>query len=96
MNKPVIYAHNSKPYFFTFFSVQAQRRSKEHSRSTSAMSGLGDEKSELSEAVDHHMSLYSNGFPTATTGTYARHQAKKDVFIEELFYSSLILVFLNM
>uniref|UniRef100_A0A3B1KE77 SH3 domain-containing protein n=1 Tax=Astyanax mexicanus TaxID=7994 RepID=A0A3B1KE77_ASTMX len=30
-------------------SVQAQRRSKEHSRSTSAMSGVGDEKSEVSE-----------------------------------------------
>ncbi|XP_042586367.1 nebulin-like [Cyprinus carpio] len=43
-------------------SVQAQRRSKEHSRSTSAMSGVGDEKSEVSENVDHHASLYSNGF----------------------------------
>ncbi|XP_076858822.1 nebulin isoform X4 [Brachyhypopomus gauderio] len=49
-------------------SVQAQRRSKEHSRSTSAMSGVGDEKSEVSENVEHHMSLYSNGFPTPTTG----------------------------
>ncbi|XP_060785938.1 nebulin isoform X4 [Neoarius graeffei] len=47
-------------------SVQAQRRSKEHSRSTSAMSGLGDEKSELSENVDQHMSLYSNGFPSSS------------------------------
>lgn len=56
--------------YFLNLSVQAQRRSKEHSRSTSAMSGLGDEKSELSETVDHHMSLYSNGFPTPTIGTY--------------------------
>ena len=39
--------------------VQAQRRSKEHSRSTSAMSA-GDEKSEPSDNVDHQMSLYSN------------------------------------
>ncbi|KAJ8012364.1 hypothetical protein DPEC_G00041930 [Dallia pectoralis] len=45
-------------------SVQAQRRSKEHSRSTSAMSGVGDEKSEVSEDPGHHMSLYSNGFTT--------------------------------
>uniref|UniRef100_A0A8B9LD87 Nebulin n=1 Tax=Astyanax mexicanus TaxID=7994 RepID=A0A8B9LD87_ASTMX len=51
-------------------SVQAQRRSKEHSRSTSAMSGVGDEKSEVSETVDHHLSLYSNGFPTTTTIGY--------------------------
>ncbi|XP_056146105.1 nebulin [Lampris incognitus] len=43
-------------------SVQAQRRSKEHSRSTSAMSGLADEKSEMSQDADHHLSLYSNGF----------------------------------
>ncbi len=47
-------------------SVQAQRRSKEHSRSTSAMSGVGDEKSEVSENVDHHASLYSNGFGVST------------------------------
>ncbi|XP_053352988.1 nebulin [Clarias gariepinus] len=47
-------------------SVQAQRRSKEHSRSTSAMSGLGDEKSEPSETVDHHQSHYSNGFLSST------------------------------
>ncbi|KAL0963985.1 hypothetical protein UPYG_G00316080 [Umbra pygmaea] len=45
-------------------SVQAQRRSKEHSRSTSAMSGVGDEKSEVSEDPAHHLSLYSNGFTT--------------------------------
>ncbi|XP_076012475.1 nebulin [Genypterus blacodes] len=43
-------------------SVQAQRRSKEHSRSTSALSGLADEKSEVSQDADHHLSLYSNGF----------------------------------
>ncbi|XP_035376008.1 nebulin isoform X18 [Electrophorus electricus] len=49
-------------------SVQAQRRSKEHSRSTSALSGVGDEKSEASGNVEHHMSLYSNGFPTSSIG----------------------------
>uniref|UniRef100_G3N6X8 Nebulin n=1 Tax=Gasterosteus aculeatus TaxID=69293 RepID=G3N6X8_GASAC len=49
-------------------SVQAQRRSKEHSRSTSALSGLGDEKSELSQDPDHHMSLYSNGFMASSAG----------------------------
>ncbi|KAK0145104.1 Nebulin [Merluccius polli] len=49
-------------------SVQAQRRSKEHSRSTSAMSGLADEKSELSQEGDHHMSLYSNGFGASSVG----------------------------
>ncbi|XP_015251988.1 PREDICTED: nebulin isoform X15 [Cyprinodon variegatus] len=49
-------------------SVQAQRRSKEHSRSTSALSGLADEKSELSQDADHHLSLYSNGFTTNSMG----------------------------
>ncbi|XP_029558219.1 nebulin isoform X18 [Salmo trutta] len=49
-------------------SVQAQRRSKEHSRSTSAMSGVGDEKSEVSEDPAHHVSLYSNGFATSSMG----------------------------
>uniref|UniRef100_A0AAV2JZQ8 Nebulin n=1 Tax=Knipowitschia caucasica TaxID=637954 RepID=A0AAV2JZQ8_KNICA len=48
-------------------SVQAQKRSKEHSRSTSALSGLADEKSEVSQDPDHHMSLYSNGFMTPST-----------------------------
>ncbi|XP_040003665.1 nebulin [Xiphias gladius] len=49
-------------------SVQAQRRSKEHSRSTSALSGMADEKSEVSQDADHHMSLYSNGFVTPSIG----------------------------
>ncbi|TSM68907.1 Nebulin [Bagarius yarrelli] len=60
-------------------SVQAQRRSKEHSRSTSAMSGLGEEKSEPSESVDHHMSVYSNGFQTHTTG----YQQAKTVELQQ-------------
>ncbi|XP_077436854.1 nebulin isoform X1 [Vanacampus margaritifer] len=47
-------------------SVQAQRRSKEHSRSTSALSGVADEKSEISHDPDHHLSLYSNGFVTTS------------------------------
>nr|XP_033800807.1 nebulin isoform X21 [Geotrypetes seraphini] len=49
-------------------SVQAQRRSREHSRSASALSlSAGDEKS---DASDHHLSYYSNGglFTTTTTG----------------------------
>jgi len=49
-------------------SVQAQRRSKEHSRSTSALSGMADEKSEMSQDGDHHMSLYSNGFGASSMG----------------------------
>ncbi|XP_066542162.1 nebulin [Hoplias malabaricus] len=60
-------------------SVQAQRRSKEHSRSTSAMSGVGDEKSEVSENVEHHMSLYSNGFPATTLG----YQQTKTVELQQ-------------
>ncbi|XP_041118201.1 nebulin-like isoform X15 [Polyodon spathula] len=52
-------------------SVQAQRRSREHSRSTSALSlSAGDEKSEASENVEHHLSQYSNGgfYTVSTTG----------------------------
>uniref|UniRef100_A0A8C4T735 Nebulin n=1 Tax=Erpetoichthys calabaricus TaxID=27687 RepID=A0A8C4T735_ERPCA len=52
-------------------SVQAQRRSREHSRSASALSlSAGDEKSETSETADHHLSLYSNGgfFTTTVVG----------------------------
>lgn len=49
-------------------AVQAQRRSKEHSRSTSALSGVGDEKSEASPDPDHHLSLYSNGFMNSSMG----------------------------
>nr|XP_046261004.1 nebulin isoform X30 [Scatophagus argus] len=49
-------------------SVQAQRRSKEQSRSTSALSGMADEKSEVSQDADHHMSLYSNGFMASSMG----------------------------
>ncbi|KAM9342293.1 nebulin [Pholidichthys leucotaenia] len=49
-------------------SVQAQRRSKEHSRSTSALSGMADEKSEVSQDPDHHVSVYSNGFMTTSVG----------------------------
>uniref|UniRef100_A0A8C3M2I4 Nebulin n=1 Tax=Chrysolophus pictus TaxID=9089 RepID=A0A8C3M2I4_CHRPC len=42
-------------------TVQAQRRSREHSRSASALSiSGGDEKSEPSEGVNQHMSYYSN------------------------------------
>ncbi|KAM7406867.1 hypothetical protein PAMA_002863 [Pampus argenteus] len=51
-------------------SVQAQRRSKEHSRSTSALSGMADEKSEVSQDADHHLSLYSNGFAASSMAGY--------------------------
>ncbi|XP_067892361.1 nebulin [Heterodontus francisci] len=51
-------------------SIQAQRRSREHSRSASALSlSGGDEKSELSEP--EHTTTYYNGnnfFQTSTTG----------------------------
>lgn len=53
-------------------AVQAQRRSREHSRSASALSlSGGDEKSEPSDGADQHLSYYSNGgfFTTSTTGT---------------------------
>ncbi|KAI7808891.1 nebulin-like [Triplophysa rosa] len=60
-------------------SVQAQRRSKEHSRSTSAMSGVGDEKSEVSENVDHHTSLYSNGFGVSSFG----YQQAKTIEVQQ-------------
>ncbi|XP_029112887.1 nebulin isoform X10 [Scleropages formosus] len=59
-------------------SVQAQRRSKEHSRSTSAMS-IGDEKSEGSENVEHHLSVYSNGFPASSLG----YQHAKTVEVQQ-------------
>ncbi|XP_037645643.1 nebulin isoform X9 [Sebastes umbrosus] len=60
-------------------SVQAQRRSKEHSRSTSALSGGADEKSEVSQDADHHMSLYSNGFMASSTG----YQHAKTVEVQQ-------------
>ncbi|CAJ1079111.1 nebulin isoform X9 [Xyrichtys novacula] len=60
-------------------SVQAQRRSKEHSRSTSALSGLADEKSEVSQDADHHLSLYSNGFMASSMG----YQQAKTVELQQ-------------
>ncbi|XP_067372352.1 nebulin isoform X7 [Channa argus] len=60
-------------------SVQAQRRSKEHSRSTSALSGMADEKSEVSQDADHHLSLYSNGFMASSTG----YQHAKTVEVQQ-------------
>uniref|UniRef100_A0A452HSF9 SH3 domain-containing protein n=1 Tax=Gopherus agassizii TaxID=38772 RepID=A0A452HSF9_9SAUR len=58
-------------------SVQAQRRSREQSRSASALSlSAGDEKSEHSEGADHHLSYYSNGGLFTTTTTVAYKQAK--------------------
>ncbi|XP_059676690.1 nebulin [Gavia stellata] len=58
-------------------SVQAQRRSREHSRSASALSlSGGDEKSEPSDGVDQHLSYYSNGGFFATTATVGYKQVK--------------------
>ncbi|KAK2516177.1 Neb [Columba guinea] len=58
-------------------SVQAQRRSREHSRSASALSiSGGDEKSEPSDGVDQHLSYYSNGGFFATTTTVGYKHAK--------------------
>ncbi|XP_048095567.1 nebulin isoform X16 [Alosa alosa] len=61
-------------------SVQAQRRSKEHSRSTSAMSGgMGEERSELSGEQDQHMSLYSNNIAASSIG----YQQAKTVELQQ-------------
>ncbi|XP_062822060.1 nebulin isoform X17 [Anolis carolinensis] len=58
-------------------NVQAQRRSREQSRSASALSlSAGDEKSEHSEAADQHLSYYSNGGFYTTTGTVEYKHAK--------------------
>ncbi|XP_019325981.1 PREDICTED: nebulin isoform X25 [Aptenodytes forsteri] len=58
-------------------SVQAQRRSREHSRSASALSlSGGDEKSEPSDGVDQHLSYYSNAGFFTTTATVGYKHAK--------------------
>ncbi|XP_006157694.1 nebulin isoform X2 [Tupaia chinensis] len=56
-------------------NVQAQRRSREQSRSASALSiSGGEEKSEHSEAADHHLSTYSDGgIIFSTTSTAYKH-----------------------
>ncbi|XP_062042673.1 nebulin [Lepus europaeus] len=54
-------------------NVQAQRRSREQSRSASALSiSGGEEKSEHSEGVDHRLSTYSDGgiFLSTTSAAY--------------------------
>lgn len=67
--------YKTKPWIGSYcclLAVQAQRRSREHSRSASALSlSGGDEKSEPSDGADQHLSYYSNGgfFATTTTGT---------------------------
>ncbi|XP_062390346.1 nebulin isoform X4 [Sardina pilchardus] len=60
-------------------SVQAQRRSKEHSRSTSALSGGGEEKSEFSGEQEQHMSLYSNNIAASSIG----YQQAKTVELQQ-------------
>ncbi|XP_077640999.1 nebulin isoform X4 [Lonchura striata] len=59
-------------------SVQAQRRSREHSRSASALSisGVADEKSEPSDGTDQRLSYYSNGGFFTTTATVGYKQVK--------------------
>ncbi|XP_039926413.1 nebulin isoform X4 [Hirundo rustica] len=59
-------------------SVQAQRRSREHSRSASALSisGAADEKSEPSDGTDQRLSYYSNGGFFTTTATVGYKQVK--------------------
>ncbi|XP_016155225.1 PREDICTED: LOW QUALITY PROTEIN: nebulin [Ficedula albicollis] len=59
-------------------SVQAQRRSREHSRSASALSisGAADEKSEPSDGTDQRLSYYSNGGFFTTTATVGYRQVK--------------------
>ncbi|XP_073097526.1 nebulin isoform X7 [Manis javanica] len=57
-------------------NAQAQRRSREQSRSASALSiSGGEEKSEHSEAADHHLSTYSDGgiFFSATSAAAYKH-----------------------
>ncbi|XP_032921170.1 nebulin-like [Catharus ustulatus] len=59
-------------------SVQAQRRSREHSRSASALSisGAADEKSEPSEGAEQRLSYYSNGGFFTSTATVGYRQVK--------------------
>ncbi|XP_062354717.1 nebulin [Cinclus cinclus] len=59
-------------------SVQAQRRSREHSRSASALSisGAADEKSEPSEGTEQRLSYYSNGGFFTTSATVGYKQVK--------------------
>ncbi|XP_058520460.1 nebulin [Ochotona princeps] len=55
-------------------NVQAQRRSREQSRSASALSiSGGEEKSEHSEGANHHLSIYSEGGIFSTTSTAYKH-----------------------
>ncbi|XP_074767044.1 nebulin [Athene noctua] len=58
-------------------SVQAQRRSREHSRSASALSlSGGEERSEPSDGVEQHLSYYSNGGCFTATATVGYKHAK--------------------
>ncbi|XP_040827496.1 nebulin isoform X1 [Ochotona curzoniae] len=55
-------------------NVQAQRRSREQSRSASALSiSGGEEKSEHSEGANHYLSTYSEGGIFSTTSTAYKH-----------------------
>ncbi|XP_062954352.1 nebulin isoform X11 [Cynocephalus volans] len=55
-------------------NVQAQRRGREQSRSASALSiSGGEEKSEHSEAADHHLSTYSDGGVFSATSPAYKH-----------------------
>lgn len=58
-------------------NVQAQRRSREQSRSASALSiSGGEEKSEHSEGADHRLSTYSDGGIFLSTASAAYKHVK--------------------
>lgn len=67
-------------------TVQVHRRSKEHSRSTSAMSA-GDERSEPSENLDHRLSQYSEGFGASSVGKPSLRRQMDDVFEQRVIQS---------
>uniref|UniRef100_H0WTP1 Nebulin n=1 Tax=Otolemur garnettii TaxID=30611 RepID=H0WTP1_OTOGA len=65
-------------------NVQAQRKSRDQSRSASALSiSGGEEKSEHSEAADHHLSTYSDGGLFFSTTSSAYKHAKTTVLPQQ-------------
>ncbi|XP_053452336.1 nebulin isoform X15 [Nycticebus coucang] len=65
-------------------NVQAQRKSRDQSRSASALSiSGGEEKSEHSEAADHHLSTYSDGGVFFSTTSSAYKHAKTTVLPQQ-------------
>ncbi|TMS06966.1 Nebulin [Larimichthys crocea] len=70
-------------------SVQAQRRSKEHSRSTSALSGMADEKSEVSQDTYHHIALNGSNFGYQHAKTVELQQRSSSVATQQTTVSSI-------